>query len=63
MHNNLDNNSIGGTFFTFTTFLLSYFQIENASRIGLMLISGAVGITTLIYNIKRIKKLDKDEKS
>lgn len=63
MHNNLDNNSIGGTFFTITTFLLSYFQIENASRIGLMLISGAVGITTLIYNIKRIKKLDKDEKS
>lgn len=62
MHNNLDTNSIGGTFFTLTTFILSYFQLEQASRLGLMLISGAVGITTIIYNIKKIKKIDKDEK-
>lgn len=63
MHPNLDHNSIGGTFFTLTTFLLSYFQLENATRIGLMLISAGVGITTLIYNIKKIKNIDKNEKS
>ena len=62
MHNNLDSNSIGGTFFTLTTFLLSYFQIEQASKMGLMFISAAVGITTLIYNIKKIKKLNDNEK-
>ena len=62
MHPNLDNNSIGGTFFTLSTFLLSYFQIETATRMGLMLISAGVGITTLIYNIKKIKNIDKNEK-
>lgn len=57
MHNNLDTNSIGGTFFTLTTFILSYFQLEEASKWGLMAISAAVGITTIIYNIKKINKL------
>ena len=59
MNNNLDHNSIGGTFFTLCTFLLSEFQIDNMSRYGLWCISAGVGISTIIYNIKKIKKLDK----
>lgn len=59
MSNHLDHNSIGGTFFTFCTFILSEFQINNISKYGLWCISATVGITTIIYNIKKIKKLDK----
>jgi hypothetical protein len=59
MNNNLDHNSIGGSFFTFCTFILSEFQVDTMSRYGLWLISAGVGITTIIYNIKKIKKLDK----
>lgn len=56
---NIDNNSVGGAFFTFSTFLLSYFQLDEASKYGLWLISATVGITTIWYNIKKIKNLDK----
>jgi hypothetical protein len=59
MSNNIDQNSIGGTFFTFCTLLLSEFQVDTMSKYGLWCISAAVGITTIIYNIKKIKKLDK----
>lgn len=59
MSNNVDHNSIGGTFFTFCTFLLSEYQVDTMSKFGLWCISAAVGITTIIYNIKKINKLDK----
>jgi len=59
MSSNLDQNSIGGTFFTFCTFILSHFQVDTMSKYGLWLISAGVGITTIIYNVKKIKKMDK----
>jgi len=61
MHNNLDTNSIGGAIFSTTTFLLSLVQLDELAKIGLMLVSATVGITTIVYNIQKIKKLKDNE--
>lgn len=61
MHNNLDTNSIGGAIFSTTTFLLSYIELDQFAKLGLMTVSAAVGITTIVYNIQKIKKLKDNE--
>ena len=54
-------NSIRGTILTIATSFVSLMDIELMTKIGVMGIGIISGITTIVYNIKKIKKL-KDEK-
>jgi hypothetical protein len=54
--------SIRGTLITFTTYLVSLMDIELMTKVGVMTIGIASGITTIVYNIKKIKKLNDNEK-
>ena len=62
IHNNYDMYSIRGTLLTFTTYLISLMDIELMTKLGVMGIGIASGITTIVYNIKKIKKLNDNEK-
>lgn len=62
IHNNYDMYSIRGTLITFTTYLISLMDIELMTKIGVMGIGIASGITTIVYNIKKIKKFNDNEK-
>lgn len=62
IHNNYDMYSIRGTLITFTTYLVSLMDIELMTKLGVMGIGIASGITTIVYNIKKIKKLNDNEK-
>jgi len=62
IHNNYDMYSIRGTLITFTTYLISLMDIELMTKVGVMSIGIASGITTIVYNIKKIKKLNDNEK-
>lgn len=62
IHNNYDMYSIRGTLITFTTYLVSLMDIELMTKIGVMGIGIASGITTIVYNIKKIKKFNDNEK-
>lgn len=62
IHNNYDMYSIRGTLITFTTYLISLMDIELMTKIGVMSIGIASGITTIVYNIKKIKKFNDNEK-
>ena len=62
IHNNYDMYSIRGTLLTFTTYLISLTDIELMTKLGVMGIGIASGITTIVYNIKKIKKLNDNEK-
>ena len=62
IHNNYDMYSIRGTLITFTTYLVSLMDIELMTKVGVMGIGIASGITTIVYNIKKIKKLNDNEK-
>jgi len=62
IHNNFDMYSIRGTLITFTTYLISLMDIELMTKIGVMTIGIASGITTIVYNIKKIKKFNDNEK-
>ena len=62
IHNNYDMYSIRGTLITFTTYLVSLMDIELMTKVGVMTIGIASGITTIVYNIKKIKKLNDNEK-
>lgn len=62
IHNNYDMYSIRGTLITFTTYLVSLMDIELMTKIGVMSIGIASGITTIVYNIKKIKKFNDNEK-
>jgi hypothetical protein len=54
--------SIRGTLITFTTYLISLMDIELMTKVGVMGIGIASGVTTIVYNIKKIKKLNDNEK-
>ena len=62
IHNNYDMYSIRGTLITFTTYLVSLMDIELMTKLGVMGLGIASGITTIVYNIKKIKKLNDNEK-
>jgi len=59
--NSYDMTSIRGTILTIATSFVSLMDIELMTKIGVMGIGIISGITTIVYNIKKIKKL-KDEK-
>ena len=60
-HSNYDMTSIRGTLLTILSGAISLLDIEQMTKIGVMSIGIISGITTIVYNIKKIKKL-KDEK-
>lgn len=60
-HSNYDMTSIRGTLLTILSGAISLLDIEQMTKIGVMSIGIISGITTIVYNIKKIKKL-KNEK-
>ena len=54
--------SIRGTALTLLASVISLLDIEQMTKIGVMGIGILSGITTVVYNIKKIKKLNDNEK-
>lgn len=54
--------SIRGTLLTLLASVVSLLDIEQMTKIGVMGIGILSGITTVVYNIKKIKKLNDNEK-
>jgi hypothetical protein len=61
-HNNTDMTGIKGTLLTFTTYLVSLMDIDIMLKIGVMGVGIVSAISTIVYNIKKIKKLDDDKR-
>jgi len=61
-HNNYDMTSIRGTALTILASAVSLFDIEQMTKIGVMGIGIISGVTTIVYNIQKIKKLKDNEK-
>ena len=61
-HSNYDMTSIRGTLLTLLASVVSLLDIEQMTKIGVMGIGILSGITTVVYNIKKIKKLNDNEK-
>ena len=59
--NSYDMTSIRGTILTISTGFVSLMDIELMTKIGVMCIGIISGITTIMYNIKKIKKFKEDE--
>ena len=53
----MDEKSIYGMVCNIFFFVASLKEIETSSKIFLMIVSAIAGITTIIYNLKKIKKL------
>jgi hypothetical protein len=60
--NSYDMTSIRGTILTISTGFVSLMDIELMTKIGVMSIGIISGITTIVYNIKKIKKLKDEER-
>jgi len=60
--NNYDMTSIRGTALTALAYVASMLDIEQMTKIGLMGIGILSGVTTIVYNIQKIKKLKNNEK-
>ena len=58
-NHNVDQNSIGGAVISLTAYVLTFVDLTDATKLGLAFVSAGVGVTTIWYNIKKIKKLDK----
>jgi hypothetical protein len=54
-NNHLDHTSISGAIISVGTYILSINQINMIAGTMFMLLSGIASITTIIYNIKKIK--------
>jgi len=61
-HSNYDMTSIRGTALTALAYVASMLDIEVWTKIGLMGIGIISGVTTIVYNIQKIKKLKDNEK-
>jgi hypothetical protein len=61
MSNNLDHNSISGSLLSIGAYILSINQINAIASMLLMTISGIASVTTIYYNIKKIKKRDNEK--
>jgi hypothetical protein len=59
-NNELDHTSISGAILSVGTYILSINQINMIAGAFFMLLSGIASITTIIYNIKKIKKNEKE---
>jgi hypothetical protein len=54
-NNHLDHTSISGAIISVGTYILSINQINMIAGTLFMLLSGIASVTTIIYNIKKIK--------
>jgi hypothetical protein len=54
-NNELDHTSISGAIISVGAYILSINQINMIAGTMFMLLSGIASITTIIYNIKKIK--------
>jgi hypothetical protein len=54
-NNHLDHTSITGAIISVGTYILSINQINMIAGTLFMLLSGIASVTTIIYNIKKIK--------
>jgi hypothetical protein len=54
-NNNLDHTSISGAILSVGTYILSINQINMIAGTLFMILSGIASVTTIIYNIKKIK--------
>jgi hypothetical protein len=54
-NNQLDHTSISGAIISVGTYILSINQINMIAGTMFMLLSGIASVTTIIYNIKKIK--------
>jgi hypothetical protein len=61
MSNHLDHNSISGALLSVGAYVLSINQINAYASMLFMAISGVASVTTIYYNIKRIKKQDNEK--
>jgi hypothetical protein len=61
MNNHWDIYSVRGTMLTFSTYWVSLMDIDMLFKIGLMTVGIISGITTVIYNIKKIKNLNNEK--
>jgi len=55
-NNHLDHTSISGAILSVGTYILSINQVNMIAGTLFMLLSGIASITTIVYNIKKIKK-------
>lgn len=55
-NNNIDHTSITGAMLSVGTYILSINQVNIIAGTMFMLLSGIASITTIVYNIKKIKK-------
>jgi hypothetical protein len=55
-NNHLDHTSIKGAMLSVGTYILSINQVNMIAGTLFMLLSGIASITTIVYNIKKIKK-------
>ena len=61
MSNHLDHNSISGALLSVGAYVLSINQINAYASMLFMAISGVASVTTIYYNIKRIKKQNNEK--
>ena len=61
MINHLDHNSISGSLLSIGAYILSINQINAIASMLFMAISGIASVTTIYYNIKKIKKRDNEK--
>jgi hypothetical protein len=61
MNNNLDHNSITGSLLSIGAYVLSINQINVLASTLFMVISGIASVTTIYYNIKKIKNKDNEK--
>lgn len=59
LNHNLDTNSVGGAVISLTAYVLTFIDLTDVTKLSLACISAGVGVSTIWYNIKKIKKLDK----
>ena len=61
MSNHLDHNSISGSILSVSAYILSISQINAVASVLFMAISGIASVTTIYYNIKKIKEKDNEK--
>jgi len=61
MSNHLDHNSISGALLSVGAYVLSINQINAVAGMLFMAISGIASISTIYYNIKKIKEKNNEK--
>ena len=60
-NNHLDHNSISGALLSIGSYILSINQVNIIASLLFMVISGVASISTIYYNIKKIKEIDNEK--